>query len=114
AVEYWLSRNYIQRSKGELTTSKNQYVHLNTGWFSDTSTCYLEAGRPVITQDTGFTKCYGGEGCLLSFRTLDEIATAVKSINADYAKHSQAAYSLAREVFEAETVLKSILDRAGI
>jgi len=38
----------------------------------------------------------------------------VKKINADYAKHSRAARALAREIFEAETVLKSILDRAGI
>jgi hypothetical protein len=45
---------------------------------------------------------------------VDEVADAVKRINADYAKHSQAAREVAREVFEAETVLKSVLDRAGI
>src|SRR5213595_3211895 len=114
SVDYWLYRDYIQRSKGEFTVAKDQYVRLNTGWFSDRSACYLAAGRPVITQETGFTKFYGGEGGLLSFRTLNEIANAVKRINADYTKHSQAAYALAREVFEAETVLKSILNRAGI
>jgi hypothetical protein len=38
----------------------------------------------------------------------------VKTINADYAKHSRAARALAREFFEAEKVVKSILDRAGI
>jgi hypothetical protein len=38
----------------------------------------------------------------------------VKTINADYAKHSRAARTLAREVFEAEKVLESLLDRAGI
>jgi hypothetical protein len=51
---------------------------------------------------------------LLSFRTLGEIVDAVKRVNADYMKHSRAAYALAREVFEAKKVLKSILDRAGI
>jgi hypothetical protein len=35
-------------------------------------------------------------------------------INADYKKHSGAARQIAREVFEAEKVLKSLLDRAGI
>jgi hypothetical protein len=114
SVAYWLYRDYVQRSKGEFTVAKDQYVRLNTGWFSDRSACYLAAGRPVITQETGFTKFYGGERGLLSFRTLDEIANAVKRVNADYAKHSQAAYTLAREVFEAQTVLKSILDCAGI
>jgi hypothetical protein len=114
SVDYWLYRHYVQRSKGEFTVAKDQYVRLNTGWFSDRSACYLAAGRPVITQETGFTKFYGGEAGLLSFQTLDEIADAVKRINVDYVKHSRAAYALAREVFEAETVVKSILDRAGI
>jgi hypothetical protein len=114
SVEYWLYRDYIQRSKAEFTVAKDQYVRLNTGWFSDRSACYLAAGRPVVTQETGFTKNYGGKEGLLSFRTLDEIADAVKRINTDYAKHSRAARDVAREVFEAETVLESVLDRAGI
>jgi hypothetical protein len=114
SVDYWLYRDYIQRSKGEFTVAKDQYVRLDTGWFSDRSACYLAAGRPVITQETGFTKNYGGKEGLLSFRTLDEIADAVKRINGDYARHSRAAREIAREVFEAETVLKSVLDRAGI
>ena len=114
SVDYWLYRDYIRRSKGEFTVAKDQYVRLNTGWFSDRSACYLAAGRPVIIQETGFTKNYGGKAGLLSFRSLDEIVDAVKTINADYAKHSRAARALARDVFEAEKVLKSILDRAGI
>jgi hypothetical protein len=114
SVDYWLYRDYIHRSKGEFTVAKDQYVRLNTGWFSDRSACYLAAGRPVIIQETGFTKDYGGKAGLLSFGSLGEIVDAVKTINADYAKHSRAARALAREVFEAEKVLKSLLDRAGI
>ncbi len=114
SVDYWLYRDYIRRSKGEFTVAKDQYIRLNTGWFSDRSACYLAAGRPVIIQETGFTKIYGGKAGLLSFRSLSEIVDAVKIINADYAKHSRAARTLAREFFEAENVLKSILDRAGI
>jgi hypothetical protein len=114
SVDYWLYRDYIQRSKAEFTVAKDQYVRLNTGWFSDRSACYLAAGRPVITQETGFTKIYGGKTGLLSFRSLAEIVEAVKAINRDYAKHSRAAFEIAREFFESEKVLKSILDRAGI
>lgn len=114
SVDYWRYRDYIRRSKGEFTVAKDQYVRLNTGWFSDRSACYLAAGRPVITQETGFTKTYGGELGVLSFRSLDEIVDAVKIINANYAKHSRAARALAREFFEAEKVLESVLDRAGI
>jgi hypothetical protein len=114
SVDYWLYRDYIRRSKGEFTVAKDQYIRLNTGWFSDRSACYLAAGRPVIIQETGFTRIYGGKAGLLSFRSLSEIVDAVKIINTDYAKHSRAARALAREVFEAEKVLKSVLDRAGI
>jgi len=114
SVDDGLYRHYIQRSKGEFTVAKDQYVRLDTGWFSDRSACYLAAGRPVITQETGFTRNYGAKEGLLSFRTLDEVADAVKRINADYKKHSRTARALAHEVFEAETVLESVLDRAGI
>src|SRR6266513_2338328 len=114
SVDYWLYRYYIQRSKGEFTVAKDQYVRLNSGWFSDRSACYLATGRPVITQETGFTNLYGGGAGLLAFRSLDEIADAVKRINREYAKHSRAARSIAREFFEAEKVIKSILERAGI
>src|SRR5207244_3024540 len=61
SVDYWLYRDYIRPSKAEFTVAKDQYVRLNTGWFSDRSACYLAAGRPVITQETGFTKIYGGK-----------------------------------------------------
>jgi hypothetical protein len=114
SVDYWLYRDYIRRSKGEFTVAKDQYIRLRTGWFSDRSACYLAAGRPVIIQETGFTRNYGSKAGLLSFQSLDEIVEAVKIINADYRKHSRAARALAREFFEAKKVLKSILDRAGI
>jgi hypothetical protein len=114
SVDYWRYRDYVRYSKGEFTVAKDQYVRLNTGWFSDRSACYLAAGRPVITQETGFSKSYGDKLGLLSFRSLAEIVDAVKKINADYAKHSRAARVVAQEFFEAEKVVKSILDRAGI
>ena len=47
-------RDYIGGSRGEFTVAKDQNVRLRTGWFSDRSATYLAAGRPVITQDTGF------------------------------------------------------------
>src|SRR6266571_341386 len=114
SVDYWLYRDYIPRSKGEFTVAKDHYVRLNTGWFSDRSARYLPAGRPVITQETGFTKNYGGDVGLLTFKSLGEIVDAVKMINADYKRHARAARAIAREIFEAEKVLTSLLDRAGV
>ena len=107
-------RKYVQRSKGEFTVAKDQYVRLRSGWFSDRSACYLAAGRPVVTQDTGFTRHYGGGDGLFAFSSLDEVAEAVQRIKADHAHHSRAASELAREFFEAEKVLSSLLVRAGI
>ncbi len=114
SVNYWDYRNYIRRSKGEFTVAKDQYVRLHTGWFSDRSACYLAAGRPVVTQQTGFTDHYGNGGGLFAFQSLGEIAEAVREINADYKKHSRAARAVACETFEAEKVCAQILDRVGI
>lgn len=114
SADYWLYREYIQRSKGEFSVAKDQYVRLNTGWFSDRSVCYLAAGRPVIIQETGFTEHYGNAGGLFAFSSLEEIVDAVRMIKADYRKHSRAAHALAREFFEAKKVLKSLLARAEI
>ena len=107
-------RRYIQRSKGEFTVAKDQYVRLRTGWFSDRTACYLASGRPAITQETGFTKFYGGDKGLLAFRTVDEITEHVRAINADYKAHSRAAFEIAAEHFEATKVLASLLARAGV
>ena len=107
-------RHYILRSRGEFTTSKDIYVRLNTGWFSDRSVCYLAAGRPVITQETGFSRHYGGNRGLFAFSELDEIREAISAINAEYSVHSKAACEIAQEFFDADKVLNSLLERAGL
>jgi hypothetical protein len=107
-------RRYITASRGEFTIAKDQYVRLNTAWFSDRSACYLAAGRPVITQETGFTQLYGGKRGLLSFSDLDEVREAAAAIRVDYVAHSRAAFEIAAEFFDAKKVLTSLLDRAGI
>lgn len=114
SAHYKSYRQYIRQSKAEFTVAKDQYVRLNTGWFSDRSACYLAAGRPVITQETGFSRIYGGNSGLFGFRDLAEIADAVRQINCNYARHSRAAREIARAHFEAEKVLDSLLHRAGI
>lgn len=106
-------REYIRASKGEFTVAKDQYVRLRTGWFSDRSACYLAAGRPVITQETGFSQFYGGEEGLLPFTTLEEIGEAAARIRADYARHSRAARAIAEETFAAERVLSQLLQATG-
>jgi len=114
SVEYDEYRLYLQQSKGEFTVAKDQYVRLNTGWFSDRTACYLASGRPAITQETGFTRHYGQQRGLFAFQSIEEIREAVREINADYPAQCRAAYEVAKEYFEAEKVLEEMLDKAGV
>ena len=114
SVAYRDYARYIQASKGEFTVAKDQYVRLNTGWFSDRTACYLAAGRPAITQETGFTRLYGGGEGLFAFRTLEDIVRAADEIRSDYTRHAQAAAEIAREWFDAEKVCGEMLRRIGL
>jgi hypothetical protein len=114
SIDYDEYRAYLRASKGEFTVAKDQYVRLDTGWFSDRTACYLASGRPAITQETGFTRHYGQQKGLFSFQSLDQIAESVREINVDYPAHSRAAFEVAKEYFEAEKVLKELLEKAGI
>jgi hypothetical protein len=110
----WPYRDYVRSSRGEFTVAKDLNVRLRSGWFSERSACYLAAGRPVITQDTGFGKFLPtGEG-LIPFNTLEEIIDAFEAVNSDYERHSRAARAIAAEYFKAETVLSKVLQDLGL
>ena len=102
-------RRYIGHSRAEFTVAKDQNVRLRSGWFSDRSATYLAAGRPVVTQETGFSNILPtGEG-LFAFDTIDDVLGAVDSINSDYERHARAATALAHEYFDHAVVLKALL-----
>lgn len=107
-------REYIQKSHGEFTVTKEQVVRPKTGWFSDRSACYLAAGRPVITQETGFSKFLPTGKGLFGFLTMEDILAAVDIIESDYEGSCRAADEIAREYFAAEKVLGSLMSRAGL
>ncbi|MBN2505250.1 MAG: hypothetical protein JXQ71_01010 [Verrucomicrobia bacterium] len=109
-----LYHDYIQQSRGEFTVARDQYVRPRTGWFSDRTACYLAAGRPVITQETGFSKFLPSGRGLFGFETMDQILAAVDAIEGDYAGHCRAARELAAEHFAAEKVVGSLMARAGL
>lgn len=107
-------RKYLSDSRGEFTVAKDQNVRLRSGWFSERSAQYLAAGRPVITQETGFSdNLPTGEG-LFAFTTLDDILTAVDRINSDYPRSCRAAAEIAREYFSYDVVLSRLLSEAGV
>jgi hypothetical protein len=109
-----LYQRYIQQSRGEFTVARDQYVRPKTGWFSDRTCCYLAAGRPVITQETGFSKFIPSGKGLFGFQTMEEILSAVDAIESDYAGHCRAARDLAEEYFAAEKVVGDLMMRAGL
>jgi len=107
--DLWAYRDYLQHSKAEFSVAKHTYVATRSGWFSDRTECYLAAGRPVVVQDTGFSRNLPtGEG-LMPFETLEQALAAIDAINADYARHSRAARAVAREFFDASVVLRKLL-----
>jgi hypothetical protein len=106
-------RQYIRTSRGEFTVAKDQNIRLRTGWFSDRSATYLAAGRPVITQETGFSNVLPTGQGLFGFTTLDDILQAVDAINADQPRHSRAAAALARDHFRHDVVLRRLLDEVA-
>jgi hypothetical protein len=107
-------RRYIQQSRGELTVARDQYCRPRTGWFSDRSACYLAAARPVITQETAFSKVLPTGRGLFAWKTMDDILAAVDAIEANHAAHCQAAAEIAAEYFAAEKVLGRLMAEAGL
>jgi hypothetical protein len=105
-------QDYIVRSKGEFSVAKHAYVVTCSGWFSDRSTGYLASGRPVILQNTGFSRILPcGEGLL----TFDDELSAEKAILGladNYEDHCLAARKIAEEYFDSRKVLNELLERS--
>jgi hypothetical protein len=107
-------RRFIQGSKAELGFAKAMYVETRSGWFSDRTQCYLASGRPALVRETGFSDVLPvGEG-LLSFEDAEEILEGIERISADYELHARLAREIAEEHFAGETVLRSLLEVAGV
>jgi hypothetical protein len=105
-------RQYIRTSQGEWSVAKNGYVDGRSGWFSGRSACYLAAGRPVIVQDTGFSRVLpAGEG-VLSFSTLDEAEAGIREIERNYSRHAKAASEIAEAYFDSDKVVSRLLEIA--
>jgi len=107
-------RDYILGSRGEFTVAKDQNIRLRSGWFSDRSACYLAAGKPVVTQDTAFGNILPTSYGLFAFRNMENILTAIDTIERNYEGHCRAAREIAEEYFAAEKVLGSLMERVGL
>jgi hypothetical protein len=105
---------YIERSGGEFSAAQGTYVATWSGWFSDRSVRYLATGKPVLVQETGFSRNYPvGEG-LLAFNDVAEAAEGAARIARDYDSHSRAARQIAEEYFDSGKVLSRFIDICGV
>lgn len=107
-------RSYIESSRAEWSVAKNGYVIGQSGWFSCRSACYLAAGKPVIVQDTGFSKVLPVGDGILTFTTLDEAVSAIHEVEKNYQQHSQSALVIAKEYFCSDKVLSNLLDKCNV
>lgn len=108
----WDYRRFIQGSAGEFSVAKHGYVVSRCGWFSERSANYLASGRPVVTQDTGFSEVLPtGEG-LLAYGTVEEAAEQLGQVQRDWRRHSVAARRIAETCFDARHVLDRLLREA--
>jgi hypothetical protein len=114
STDPWRYRDYIRDSRGEFTVAKDMNVRLRSGWFSDRAACYLAAGRPVVEQDTGFGDVLPLGPGLHAFHTVEDAATAVRLIEAEYDSASAHATEIAQEYFAAEKVLSKLLCEVGL
>jgi hypothetical protein len=105
-------RAFLQGSAGEWSVAKHGYVAGQTGWFSCRSACYLALGRPVVVEETGWTRHLpSGEGAL-AFRDAAEAAEGMARVRSDYSAHAQAARKMAVEFFDAKKVCQELLRAA--
>jgi hypothetical protein len=105
----WTYQNFIAQSKAEFSVAKHGYVVGQTGWFSERSAAYLASGRPVVVQDTGFTRWMRSDGGVLAFTRLEEAVAQLEALNRSYEQHCAAARRVAHEYFDSDKVLSDLL-----
>ena len=106
--------DYIHGSFAEFSVCKNVFVALQTGWFSDRSAAYLASGRPVVQQETGFSRHFPCGAGLFAVKNVTEAAQALEDIRARPEYHAKHARAIACEHLEAKTVLGKFLHELGL
>ena len=108
----WKYQDFIEQSKAEFTVAKHGYVVSHCGWFSERSAAYLASGRPVVTQETGFSDWLPVGDGVLSFNNFEEAIAGIEEINCHYDFHCRAARVMAEEYFDSRKILSSLIERA--
>jgi hypothetical protein len=102
---------FIRSSLAEFSVAKETYVKSNSGWFSCRSACYLASGRPVITQETAWSRYIpAGEG-LFAFQDIPTAVEAISRVSENPRRHAQAARDIAAAYFDSHKVLQALLEQ---
>lgn len=101
---------YLRSSSGEFSVAKHGYVVSNSGWFSERTASYLALGRPAVVQETGFSQWLPTGLGLVPFTNRDEAVAGLTQVRDNWAHHAHAAREIAAEFFEAEKVLRRLID----
>jgi len=108
----WTYQSYIQGSRAEFSVAKHGYATSHSGWFSERSAGYLASGRPVVTQQTGFTEWLRAGAGVLAFADAEEAVAAIAEIDAHYRMHADAARDIAATWFDSTRVLEGLIESA--
>jgi hypothetical protein len=106
-------RDYLRASRAELQCPKPVFKELKTGWFSDRSVAYMALGRPVLAEETGFSRRIPTDRGVLAFNDLESAKAGVAEIDANYAIHSRAARELACDLFDSRKQLNAMIEACG-
>jgi hypothetical protein len=107
----WTYQEFIRGSKAEFSVAKHGYVVSQSGWFSERSAAYLASGRPVLVQDTGFSRWLKAKDGVIAFRNADEAIAAIEVLDDSYERRCLAARAVAEEYFDSAVVLTELLER---
>ena len=105
----WTYQRYVEASKAEFAVAKHGYVISRSGWFSERSVTYLASGRPVLLQDTGFSRWLRTGAGVIPFNTPAEAVAGIGEIDGAYDRHCRAAREIAEEYFDARKVLPALI-----
>jgi hypothetical protein len=105
-------QRYIQNSRGEFGCVKPSCVRLQNAWVSDRTLCYLASGKPAVIQHTGPSRFLPDSTGIFRFRTLEEAVHCLEAIESDYERQCRLARELAEEYFDAQKVVKNVIEQA--
>jgi hypothetical protein len=104
---------FIGGSAGEIGVAKGGYVVSRGGWISDRSMIYLSMGRPVLLQETGWSRVVEPRDGLWPFDDMNGAAEKIREVRSRPEENSRGAEELARTVFAPSNALKPLLERIG-